>query len=184
MTRARVAVAFAVVAALCLVGTAVLAVVTSVHHDAPSLQRVRDRATGATFVVPRSGWQVRDRAISYGTAELVRPAVFRAGYCDAHPQGSFRAVAGVTEQGFATWARAIGGGARATGQRTTLADGTPATIWRATPRLPADRCSSGRVEVVMVEADGVRLVVLADAGEPGTLDRAGALRIARSLELP
>ena len=189
MTRARVAVALAVVAALCLVGTAWVAVATYADRDSmlQVTRVVRDPGTGATFEVPREGWRVRrpDAPVSYGAAALAGAALFRPGYCRADPRGSFRAVAGVTEQDLPTWVRAVGGAAsRTTRVATRLAGGTPATLGRASLRLPADRCSAGRVELTMVEAGDVRLLVLADAGGSGTLTRAGAERIARSLQLP
>src|SRR6476661_8374233 len=191
MTRARVAVALAVVAALCLVGTVAVAVV--VYHRERVLapdritRVVTDPATGATFEVPRRGWRLRhpDAPVSYGAATLAGAALFRPGYCRAEPRGSFRAVAGLTEQDFTTWVRAVGGAASRTSRvATRLAGGGPATLWRTSLRLPADRCSAGRVELTMAEAGGVRLLVLADAGGSGTLARDEAERIARSLQLP
>ena len=118
MTRARVAVALAVLASLAVVATVVVAVVTRAGGDggtpgptpgqtsgpatgsAPTGTTVTDRRSGARFTVSAEGWSVRGPrtriyyADDHGrpVAAVRGPAVFRPGYCAAHPRG-FRQAA-------------------------------------------------------------------------------------------
>src|SRR4051794_12955624 len=98
MTRTRVAVVLGVVAVLCVLGTAAVALssyvgagpgpASNVDHPVAALT-VRDPVTGASFEVPADGWRVEDPEVRiYYSDEQNRPvavvrgpAVYRAGYC-------------------------------------------------------------------------------------------------------
>lgn len=151
----------------------------------PAVLVVRDPRTGARFEVPGADWRVLDRAVRIyyeddagrPVAVVRGPAVFRSGYCAARPDDSNRGFAGFTRQRLRSWLTGLtpDGGAWTAGvdhERTRLADGTPARLSRTSVFL-GDRgpCGARAVEVAMVEADDVRLVVVSDWGEPGTLTR-------------
>ena len=199
MTRLRIAQLLAVVAALAVLGTAALAVLRWPGDDDaeagtgagpgaardPAVLVVRDPGTGATFEVPGGDWRVRDRAVriyyeddaGHPVAVVRGPAVFRPGYCAARPDASNRGFAGFTRQPLRSWLAGLApeGGAWTAGvdhERTRLADGTPARLSRTSVFL-GDRgpCGAQAVEVAMAEAGDVRLVVVSDRGEPGTLAR-------------
>ena len=199
MTRLRIAQLLAVVAALAVLGTAALAVATVAgwpgDDDAAAGPRdeaqrppalvVRDPGTGATFEVPGAHWRVQDRAVRIYYEDdagrplaVVRgPAVFRSGYCAARPEDSNRGFAGFTRQRMRSWLAGLTpeGGAWTAGvdhERIRLADGTPARLSRTSVFLEdRGRCGAQAVEVAMAEAGDVRLVVVSDWGEPGTLSR-------------
>ena len=195
MTRVRLAVVLGAVAVLAMVGTAAVAVATYLDDDPSPVAEplvVTDPATGATFEVPDQGWQVRDPAerISYGVASVSGPTVLDEGYCRARPEGSFRAMAGFTDESFDAWVDGVIGGERAvstgtTRRRIVLAGGEPALLAHVGLLLGRDGCSPGAVDLAMVRAGGVRVVVVADTdGSPGTLDHDELDEIAATLELP
>src|SRR5690242_17517765 len=110
MTRVRVATVLGVVALMCVVGTAAVAMTRPTDDEAATLSVSRG---GASFEVPAEGWQVEDRDVRiYYTDDRDRPlavvrgpAVYDAGYCGT---GSNRAFAGFTRQGLDAWVRALG----------------------------------------------------------------------------
>jgi hypothetical protein len=203
MTRLRVASALAVVAVLAVLGGSAVAWWSRDDQagphadDPPDMLTVRDPATGASFVVPAGGWRVQDRSVRiyYTDARgrpvaVVRgPAVFRPGYCSARPRGSNRAFAGFTRDSFAAWVGALSaeGGQRTTGvdrRAVELADGTPARLSRV-GLFVGERgaCAAAAVEVAMVEAGGVRVVLVRDDAERGALAGDQVEPVLRSLVL-
>jgi len=195
MTRVRLAVVLGVIAVLAVVATAAVAVATY-RGDEPSPGAgphvVTDPVSGATFEVPAEDWRVRGPAerISYGEASVSGPAVLDEGYCRARPEGSFRAMAGFTDESFDAWVDGVVGGETATSTGTTrrriaLAGGRPAQLVHVGLLLGQDRCSQGAVDLAMVRAGDVRVVVVADTdGSPGTLEHDELDEIAATLELP
>lgn len=196
MTRVRLAVALGGVAALAVLATAVVAAATYLGEDEKQPPAgplvVRDPGSGARFEVPGEGWQVRGPAerISYAEASVSGPAVLDEGYCRARPEGSFRAMAGFTDESFDAWVDGVIGGERAvstgtTRRRITLAGGEPALLAHVGLLLGRDSCSPGAVDLAMVRAGGVRVIVVADTdGSPGTLGHDELDEIAATLELP
>ncbi len=195
MSRTRLAVLLALLAGACLLVTGGLAVATYVGGDDPPPAArpvvVTDPGSGARFAVPH-GWRrtgARHR-VSYGAASVQGPALLAAGYCRKDPDGSFRALAGFTDATFDVWVEGVRGGRAAwssgvSRRRVTLADGTRAVLAHTSLLLPQDACSSGGVDLAMVEAGGVRVVVVADTGDDrGALDPAELDEIARTLQLP
>lgn len=197
MLRLRVAAVLGVVAVLALVvaiGAALAAWVrgldgepASPRGETPPALVVPDPASAATVRVPAHGWQLKGPAVRVYYADgrgrpaaLVRgPAVLRAGYCAAHPRGSYRAFVGFTRQSFDTWTSALARSDGHTGgwtaavqhRRVRLVDGTTARLSRSSLSLGAGRgpCSAPGVEVAMVEAADVRVVLVRDvpAGDGG-----------------
>lgn len=212
MTRLRIAQLLAVVATLAVLGTTAVALVAWAdggHHgpgdasgdraggdqpagDQPAAVVVRDPRTGATFEVPRDRWRVRDRSVRVyyeddagrPVAVVRGPAVFRSGYCADGSQASSRAFAGFTQQDFRAWAGAIGHVDGRTASRIELADGTAAWLLsaRVTPAVSGP-CGAPQVYVAMVRAGEVRVVLVADAGAPGTLPAERVEAIVASLRL-
>lgn len=187
MTRVRIAQVLAVLAALSVLGTGVVAAGQRSdeedarpggHAEAPAPLIVRDPRTGATVEVPALGWRVEDREVRiYYTdragdpVAVVRgPAVFRSGYCAARPDGSNRAFAGFTRQGFDTWVDALGRELARTVSQVRLADGTEAALsWARVDPGPDGPCAAPEVYVAMVRAGAVRAVLVADTRARGTL---------------
>ncbi len=196
MTRVRLAVVLAVVAALAVLATAAVAVATYLREDEQASPVgplvVTDPASGASFEVPGEGWRVRDAAerISYGEASVSGPAVLDEGYCRTRPEGSFRAMAGFTDESFDAWVDGVIGGESAvstgtTRRRIALAGGEAAQLAHVGLLLGKGGCSQGAVDLAMVRAGGVRVVVVADTdGSPGTLGHDELDEIAATLELP
>jgi hypothetical protein len=195
MTRVRLAVVLGVLAVIAVVVTATLAVLTATDEDdgpraAPPLV-VTDPGTGAGFTVPAEGWEVRGprSRIFYEdergrtTALVTGAAVYRDGYCAAQPGDSNRGFAGFTEESFDTWVDAVRGGrpAMSTGttrERVRLADGSAASLAWVSLLVGDDApCSAGAVEVAMVRSGDLRLVLVADAEDEGTLRHAEIVRI-------
>ncbi len=206
MTRQRVAIALGIVAVLAVLGTVAVAISTYGGADDPTDPAtatsdplvVHDPASGASFEVPADGWTVRDAQtrIYYDDAAgdpvaVVRgPAVFRDGYCAARPRGSTRAFAGFTQQPFEDWQGGLTRGQSFTSTGVDrgpvrLADGSRATLSRVSLFLHADHdpCTAGAVELAMVEAGDVRVVLVRDDVEPGTLLRQAVEPILTSLVL-
>lgn len=180
MTRARVATVLGVIAVLCVIGTAAVALTRPDDEEAAAMLSVS--RGGASFEVPADGWQVVDRDVRIFYADglgrpaaVVRgPAVFHAGYCG---KGSNQAFAGFTEEPLAAWTRALGDAGPVDRQQVEV-DGTDATVRRVTVSVDAHgRCSAPEVEVSMIEAGGVRVVLVRDAGVVGD-------DLLTSLELP
>ncbi|MFC7494614.1 MULTISPECIES: hypothetical protein [unclassified Nocardioides] len=178
MTRTRLAAVLGVVAVLAVVATGAIAVATR-DGDEPGRAGsvvVTDPESGASFQVPGMGWRLRaaDSRISYGPVHVDGPALLDEGYCKAQPKGSFRALAGFTDQSFDAWVSGVMGGAPTVSTGTSaedvvLADGTPATF-RWTGLLgPEGPCAASGIEVAMIRAGDVRAVVVADSGDAGTL---------------
>jgi hypothetical protein len=186
MTRTRRAIALGVVALVAVAATAALGAA------APETIVVTDPGSGATFEVPAADWtaQEPDERISYGDAWVLGPALRDEGYCRARPQGSFRALAGFTDQSFDAWVSGVtgGGSAWSTGPSTeeiVLADGTAATYrWEGLFTSATGPCASSGVEVAMVRAGDVRAVVVADSGDEGTLSHDRVREILVALQLP
>jgi len=208
MTRLRIAQVLAVLAALSVLGTGAVAAAQWVGGDdeassrtgerkAPEPLVVRDPRTGASFEVPGTGWRVEDREVRIYYADeagrpvaVVRgPAVFRAGYCAAQPKDSNRSFAGFTRQGFRAWVGGItqGRGTWTTGtshERVELADGTTGRLSRL--GLALDRggpCAALGVEVAMLQAGGVRVVLVRDTNVEDELPTDDVAEILASLRL-
>ncbi|MBB3041989.1 hypothetical protein [Nocardioides soli] len=200
MTRTRLAVVLGVVATLAVL-TTTGAVATYLRageggRAVPAAPlRVEDPGSGAWLEVPAAGWRVRpaDRRIYYEdgegrtVAEVRGPAVFREGYCEAEPRGSYRAFAGFTRQSWGAWLDGLtgGGGAWSTGttrEDVTLADGTRARV-RRTGLLAAarGRCPASGIVLAMVRVGEVRAVVVADAPEADSLEPDEVVRILATL---
>jgi hypothetical protein len=192
MTRARVAVLLAAVATAAVVATGALGVATHLRADeegaAPLV--VTDPTTGAWFEVPSESWEVRAAAsrIFYAddqgrtTAVVTGPAVFRDGYCAQQPGDSNRGFAGFTDQRFESWRDGLDGGSTQEHRAPVeLADGTRATLrWLRLPGGSAP-CAADQVELAMVSAGALRVVLVADAGEPDALDHDEIVEILSSL---
>lgn len=169
MTRTRVAAALAAVAVLAVIGTAAVAVSTYGGGDDPGPPTaetlvVHDPDSAASFEVPADGWTVRgsrtriyyDDASGDPVAVVRGPAVFQDGYCAARPRGSNRAFAGFTHQPFEVWVEAIG---------AQVDESASGTVRRATVRpTSTGPCVAREVDLAMVQAGGVRLVLVSDAG--------------------
>lgn len=209
MDRERVATALGVVAALAVVATSVVAVLrlsgdeepraaTGSGRPEPSARLVvQDPRSSATFEVPAEGWRVEGRHVRiYYTDEagdpsaVVRgPAVYDEGYCRARPRGSNRGFAGFTREPFRAWVRGLtrGRGTRTTGvdrRGVTLADGSSGSLTRLGLRLDrSGPCSAGGVEVAMVQAAGVRVVLVRDTGADEALPDEAVERILTSLRV-
>ncbi|KQW48803.1 hypothetical protein ASC77_08710 [Nocardioides sp. Root1257] len=202
MTRVRLAVVLGTLAVLAVVATATVAVVTATgddreggEHSAAVPLDVTDPGTGATFSVPAQDWEVRGprSRIFYEdddgrrTAVVTGPAVYRDGYCAAQPGDSNRGFAGFTGQSFDTWVAAVRGGRAAmstgtTRQRLELADGSTASLSWVSLLVSGDgACSAGAVEVAMLRSGDVRVVLVADAEEEGTLAHEEIVRILSGL---
>ena len=199
MNRSRVATVLGVVAVLAVLGTAAVAVATYVDRDSGKTTdnvdvagtlAIRDPATGASFEVPDTGWEVEDRSVRIYYADeqdrpvaVVRgPAVYRAGYCG---KGSNRAFAGFTRQDFHAWGRGVTGTdgfAASDGEQVTLADGSPGRLTRVEVDVEGGGpCAARDVEIAMIEAGDVRVVLVSDAG---ALPDAVVEQALLSLELP
>lgn len=186
MTRTRVATVLGVVAVLCVVATAAVAV-THDHDDPdpgpdPATLTVTDGVS--SFEVPADGWRVEDPSVRVFYADdngrpvavAHGPAVYRAGYCG---KGSNQAFAGFTRQGLDAWTGSLGEAGPVDRESVVLADGTAATVLRVVVDVDSEApCSAAQAEVSMIEADGVRVVLVQDAG---ALPDDGLLL---SLELP
>ncbi len=204
MTRVRIAQVLAVLAALAVLGTGVLAAAVGRgegdDHDAgperpggqPAPLVVDDPRTGATFEVPAAGWRVEDRAVrvfytddaGQPVAVVRGPAVFHPGYCAARPKGSNRGFAGFTRQDFDAWVGALGRASSGAASRVALADGTAASLrWARVDLATTGPCAAPEAYVAMVRAGDVRVVLVADAGAPGTLPEQQVEAILRSLRL-
>lgn len=190
MSRARVAIVLALVAGVAVLATVVLAVLTLAPDDEPGAApplTVTDPASGATLEVPADGWRVRsaDQRISYDGVSVAGPAVLDEGYCEARPEGSFRALAGFTRQPFDAWVAALGDEAPdPSSRRVELAGGVPAAVqWVVLPG-GGGPCAASGIEVAMVGAGDVRAVVVADSGAAGTPTHGEVERILLTLELP
>ncbi|GAA4710488.1 hypothetical protein [Nocardioides conyzicola] len=193
MARARIAVALAVVAVLAVLATAALAVTTYVGGDDPDALAVTDPGTGARFEVPGKDWAVRGaRSRIYyeddagkPVAVVTGPAVYRDGSCAEQPGDSNRGFAGFTQDAFDAWRAGLGGGpGEERRDPVELADGREGTVrW---VRLPGGSgpCAAAGIELAMLSSGGVRVVVVADAGEAGTLAHGEIVRILRSLRPP
>lgn len=199
MTRRRLALVLAVAAGVAVLATGALAVATYVGDDPPAAEPlvVRDPASGAAFEVPGAGWEVRGaRSRIYYADHQGRPAVmvpgpavYRDGYCAARPGDSNRGFAGFTRQSFRDWVEAVGGGdgGWSTGpdrQRVRLADGTAATLQSVGLLGEEGPCPATGIEVAMVSAGQVRVVVVADSVDDGTLTHDEVREILLGLELP
>jgi hypothetical protein len=200
MNRQRLAVVLGVVAVLAVLGTAAVAIArhgddggrVPVSVDPRGTLTVHDPATGAEFEVPGGRWQVEGRSVRiYYTDERDRPvavvrgpAVYRASYCTEQPKGSNRAFAGFTREEFDTWVEAIGTAASETDSQVTLADGTAAQLqWARVDPADSGPCAAPQVYVAMVRSGEVRVVLVADTGEPGTLPEGQVETILTSLRL-
>src|SRR6478735_11623481 len=172
MTRARVAAVLGVVALLCVVGTAAVALT----RDGEAAMLTVDGG-GSAFEVPADGWTVADPSarIFYAdqkgrpVAVVHGPAIYQAGYCG---KGSNQAFAGFTDQGLDAWVGALGEPYASGADYVTLGDGAEARLeWARLAQPTADRCAAAEVYVAMVRTADARVVLVADAGdEPGTLD--------------
>jgi hypothetical protein len=195
--RRGLALLLAVAAGVAVLATGALAVATYVG-DGPRAAEplvVRDPASGAAFEVPGAGWEVRGaRSRIFYADEQGRPAVmvpgpavYRDGYCAAQPGDSNRGFAGFTRQSFRDWVAAVGGdGGWSTGpdrERVRLADGTPATLQWVGLLGEEGPCPATGIEVAMVSAGQVRVVVVADSVDDGTLTHDEVREILLGLEL-
>jgi hypothetical protein len=192
MTRARLAIALGVLAALAVAATAALAVATYVGDDerATAVLVVTDPGTGARFEVPGESWEVRGprSRIFYAddrgrpTAVVSGAAVYRDGYCAEQPGDSNRGFAGFTEQGFGAWRASLGEQAGVEHRdAVVLADGAPATLRWVRFGGGSGPCAATGVELAMVTSTDVSVVLVADAGEPGTLSHDEIVRILTGL---
>lgn len=186
MTRLRIAQVLAVVAALCVVSTVAVAAGQWAQDDevpgpsaatsAPEPLTIRDPRTGATVEVPADRWRVADPEVRIYYADddgrpvaVVRgPALYRSGYCPADPKDSTRAFVGFTRHGFDDWVDGVvdGRSTWSTGvarERVRLADGTRGRLsWVGLFLDRGGPCGAPGVEVAMVEAQGVRVVLVRD----------------------
>lgn len=201
MTRTRLAVVLGVVAALAVLTTTGVAVATHLRDDevgkaVPAAPlRVEDPGSGAWLEVPAAGWRVRpaDRRIYYEdgegrtVAEVRGPAVFREGYCEAEPRGSYRAFAGFTRQPWGAWLDGLTGGdgtwsTGVTREDVTLADGTRARVrWTGLMAAAGGRCPASGIMLAMVRVGDVHAVVVADAPEADSLEPDEVVRILATL---
>ena len=110
-------------------------------------------------------------------------AVYRDGYCDARPGDSNRGFAGFTEQPFSEWRSSLGGGGAGRADRVELADGSPATLRWVRLDGGSGPCAAEEVELAMLDAGGLRVVVVADVGGEDTLTHDEIVRILGGLEL-
>ncbi|WP_243058810.1 hypothetical protein [Nocardioides sp. SR21] len=186
MSRARVATLLGVVAVLCVVATAAVAMSTR-DESAPEPAMLTVSRAGSSFQVPAEDWKVEDPAVRvFYTDEEGRPvavvrgpAVYRAGYCG---KGSNQGFAGFTRHPLEAWVDALGEPHSSGAQEVTLGDGAEARLeWARVAQPAGDRCAAAEVHVAMVRTDAVRVVLVADAGEPGALDDAAVRSILRSL---
>lgn len=203
MTRVRLAVVLGVVAVLAVLATGALAVATYVGDDDPSPAAERlaaetlvvaDPVSGASFEVPGEDWTVRGpRSRIYyedeggrPSAVVTGPAVYRDGYCAERPGDSNRGFAGFTDQPFRTWVESLSDddGVWSTGdvrEQIVLADGTDATF-RWTGLFGGEgQCAAIAIEVAMVQAEDVRVVLVADTDDEGTLSHDEVRRILLTL---
>lgn len=170
MNRERVAVVLGSVALLSVLATAAVAVT---RDDAggpePEAQPLTVARDGASFEVPADGWRVEDPSVRiFYTDERDRPvavvrgpAVLDPGYCGT---GSNRAFAGFTGQPIEAWAGALGEPGDVDRTRVEV-DGREATLQRVTVDVEAGGpCGTPAAEVSMIEADGVRVVLVQDTG--------------------
>lgn len=198
MTRVRLAVVLGVVAVLAVVATAVVALTTCAGDDDPSPVAeplvVTDPVSGASFEVPGEDWEARGpRSRIYYADDRGRPAavvsgaaVYRDGYCDEQPGDSNRGFAGFTDQPFGAWVTSLtdDDGAWSTGdarEEIVLADGTPATYRWTGLFGGSGKCAASAIEVAMVQAGDVRVVLVADDQEEGTLSHEEIRRILLTL---
>lgn len=187
MDRTRVATALAVVAVLCVLATAAVAVTRDPGSDTtvdPDPAMLTVAGGGSSFEVPAEGWRVEDPSVRVFYADdngrpvavVHGPAVYRAGYCG---KGSNQAFAGFTRQGLDAWTDSLGEAGRVEREAVVLEDGTAATVQRVVVDVDSDApCSAAQAEVSMIEADGVRAVLVQDAGALPDDD------VLLSLELP
>jgi hypothetical protein len=204
MTRNRFALVLGAVAVLAMLATVALAVATYVGDDDPPPVAeplvgplvVRDPASGASFEVPGEDWEVRGpRSRIYyeddrgrPTAAVAGAAVYRDGYCDEQPGDSNRGFAGFTDQPFDTWLESLtdGGGTWSTGksrEEVVLADGTTGTLRWIALLGGEGACTPAGIEAAMVQAGDVRVVLVADSDEAGTLSHDDVRRILLTLRV-
>ncbi|WP_296603407.1 hypothetical protein [Nocardioides sp.] len=206
MSRVRIAQVLGVLAALSVLGTGGVAASQWAEDDdtrsgdaaqRPEPVTVRDQRTGATFEVPAGGWRVADPEVRVyyaddagrATAVVRGPALYRSGYCEADPQDSNRAFVGFTRQGFDDWVDGVvdGRSTWSTGvahETVRLADGTRGRLsWVGLALDRGGPCSAPGVEVAMVEAGGVRLVLLRDTTVDDELPHEQVEEILTSLRL-
>lgn len=185
MTRVRIAQVLAVLAAISVLGTGAVAVTQWAGDDdagrpddasTPTPLTVRDPRSGATFEVPGACWRIADREVRIyyadddgrPTAVVRGPALYRPGYCAAAPKDSNRGFVGFTRQGFDDWVHGVVDGrptwtTGVTHERVRLADGTRGRLsWTGLALDRVGPCSAPGVEVAMVEAEGVRVVLVRD----------------------
>jgi hypothetical protein len=171
MTRNRVATVLGAVAVLCVLATAAVAM-THAGKDEPDRRPATLTVTdgASSFEVPAEGWRVEDPSVRVFYADdhgrpvaVVRgPAVYRAGYCG---KGSNQAFAGFTRQALEAWSGSLGVAGAVDRESVVLADGTAGTVLRAAVDVDAEgSCGASQVEVSMIEAHGVRVVLVQDAG--------------------
>jgi hypothetical protein len=168
MTRTRVATALGVVAVLCVLATAAVAVTHDGEESDPEPATLTVSEGGSSFQVPAAGWRVDDSSVRVfyvddrgrPVAVVHGPAVFRAGYCG---KGSNQAFAGFTRQGLDAWTGSLGQAGPVERESVVLADGSAATVLRALVDVDSEApCSAAQAEVSMVEAGGVRVVLVQD----------------------
>ena len=206
MTRVRIAQVLAVLAALSVLGTGVVAAGQRSDEEdarpggqaeAPAPLSVRDPRTGATVEVPAGGWRVAGPAVRIyyaddtgrPTAVVRGPAIYRSGYCAADPKDSNRAFVGFTRQRFDDWVDGVvdGRSTWSTGvshERVRLTDGTRGRLsWVGLALDRGGPCSAPGVEVAMVEAHGVRVVLVRDTTVDDELPHDEVEEILASLRL-
>ena len=198
MSRVRAAVVLAVLASFAVLATAVVAVVA---HREPrtdeAAQTVTDPGSGASFEVPGDGWEVRsERSRIYyadqagrSVAEVYGAAVFDDGYCAEQPGDSNRGFAGFTRQSFGTWVGAVSGpgivvSTGVSHEQVRLADGRRARLSWVGLMTADGPCTATGVEIAMVRAGDIRLVLVADSVDDGTLSHQEIRDVVLSLELP
>ncbi|GAA4378371.1 hypothetical protein [Nocardioides caricicola] len=168
MTRARVAAVLGVVAVLCVVATAAVALTR--EDTAPDAPTLTVAGPEGSFEVPADGWKVEDADVRVFYADeqgrpvavVHGPAVFRAGYCG---KDSNQAFAGFTREPLGAWTGALGEAGPVDREAVVLEDGTVARLSRVDVEVDsAAPCSASRVEVSMLEVGGVRAVLVRDAG--------------------
>lgn len=207
MTRVRIAQVLAVLAALSVLGTGTVAATRWAGDDdtrpadatqPPAPLRVRDPRTGASFEVPVLGWRVAGPAVRIyyaddagrATAVVRGPAIYRSGYCAADPRDSNRAFVGFTLQRFDDWVDGVvdGRSTWSTGvshERVRLTDGTRGRLsWVGLALDRGGPCSAPGLEVAMVEAHGVRVVLVRDTAVDDELPHAEVEQVLTSLRLP
>ena len=170
MSRTRLATVLGVVAVLCVLTTAAMAVTHDDGEPEPDRAVLTVAQGGASFQVPAEGWKVEDPSVRVFYADghgrpvavVHGPAVYRAGYCG---KGSNQAFAGFTRQGLDAWTGSLGEAGPVDRESVVLEDGTAATVLRVVVDVDSESaCSAAQAEVSMVEADGVRVVLVQDAG--------------------